>query len=212
MTSSADAVYTGYDDLARSSRVTTSRADSSSASPSSCGLHHHHHHPPLGGGIGGFLSTGDLSDEEVGDLPSCAYATRNNNQITFLLSGWCVTFQQHQLGLRRAAGACAHVPVREAPQQDRHPAPRHRLHRPPAGGAHRRVRPPHLRREVSQGRDQGGREGRVEHQRYVNLIMIKIVPDLTARLSWINWENLGVNPNRRSVLTTLTLTADNMNN
>ncbi|KAG8239738.1 hypothetical protein J437_LFUL018745 [Ladona fulva] len=34
--------------------------------------------------------------------------------------------------------------------------------------------------------------------------------DLTARLSWINWENLGVNPNRRSVLTTLTLTADNM--
>ncbi|XP_066586243.1 uncharacterized protein Fer2 isoform X2 [Prorops nasuta] len=35
--------------------------------------------------------------------------------------------------------------------------------------------------------------------------------DLTARLSWINWENLGVNPNRRSVLTTLTLTTDNMN-
>ncbi|XP_046742341.1 protein twist-like isoform X2 [Diprion similis] len=35
--------------------------------------------------------------------------------------------------------------------------------------------------------------------------------DLTARLSWINWENLGVNPNRRSVLTTLALTADNMN-
>ncbi|KAM7302271.1 twist-related protein 1 [Ixodes scapularis] len=32
--------------------------------------------------------------------------------------------------------------------------------------------------------------------------------DLTARLSWINWESLGVNPNRRSVLTTLTLTAD----
>ncbi|XP_014206786.1 basic helix-loop-helix transcription factor amos [Copidosoma floridanum] len=35
--------------------------------------------------------------------------------------------------------------------------------------------------------------------------------DLTARLSWINWENLGVNPNRRSVLTSLTLTSDNMN-
>ncbi|KAF4531813.1 hypothetical protein B566_EDAN014867 [Ephemera danica] len=33
---------------------------------------------------------------------------------------------------------------------------------------------------------------------------------LTARLSWINWENLGVNPGRRGVLTTLTLTADNM--
>jgi hypothetical protein len=39
-----------------------------------------------------------------------------------------------------------------------------------------------------------------------------LLTDLTARLSWINWENLGVNPNRRSVLTTLTLTADNMNN
>ncbi|KAK6618617.1 hypothetical protein RUM43_013008 [Polyplax serrata] len=35
--------------------------------------------------------------------------------------------------------------------------------------------------------------------------------DLTARLSWINWENLGVNPNRRSVLTTLALTADSIN-
>lgn len=27
--------------------------------------------------------------------------------------------------------------------------------------------------------------------------------DLTARLSWINWENLGVNPNRRSIFNTL---------
>uniref|UniRef100_T1JD53 BHLH domain-containing protein n=1 Tax=Strigamia maritima TaxID=126957 RepID=T1JD53_STRMM len=35
---------------------------------------------------------------------------------------------------------------------------------------------------------------------------------LTARLSWINWENLGVNPNRRSVLTSLSLTADCLNN
>ncbi|RZF38979.1 hypothetical protein LSTR_LSTR003722 [Laodelphax striatellus] len=35
--------------------------------------------------------------------------------------------------------------------------------------------------------------------------------DLTARLSWINWENLGVNPNRRSVLTSLALTTDNIN-
>nr|CEI71552.1 Cs bLH 1 protein [Cupiennius salei] len=34
--------------------------------------------------------------------------------------------------------------------------------------------------------------------------------DLTARLSWINWENLGVNPNRRSVLTTLSLTTDTL--
>ncbi|XP_044743365.1 helix-loop-helix protein 13 isoform X2 [Chrysoperla carnea] len=36
--------------------------------------------------------------------------------------------------------------------------------------------------------------------------------DLTARLSWINWENLGVNPNRRSALTSLALTSDSINN
>lgn len=35
--------------------------------------------------------------------------------------------------------------------------------------------------------------------------------DLTARLSWINWENLGVNPGRRSALTSLALTSDNLN-
>ncbi|KAK9888641.1 hypothetical protein WA026_000869 [Henosepilachna vigintioctopunctata] len=35
--------------------------------------------------------------------------------------------------------------------------------------------------------------------------------DLTARLSWINWENLGVSPGRRSTLTSLALSSDNMN-
>lgn len=34
--------------------------------------------------------------------------------------------------------------------------------------------------------------------------------DLTARLSWINWENLGVNPGRRSALTTLALSSENL--
>ena len=68
-------MYGGYDDLTRNSRVTTSRADSSSsASPPSCSLHHHHHH------LGGFLgpsTTAELSDDELSDLPSCAYAGRN---------------------------------------------------------------------------------------------------------------------------------------
>ncbi|XP_023016506.1 basic helix-loop-helix domain-containing Fer2 isoform X2 [Leptinotarsa decemlineata] len=36
--------------------------------------------------------------------------------------------------------------------------------------------------------------------------------DLTARLSWINWENLGVTPGRRSALTSLALTSENVNN
>lgn len=36
--------------------------------------------------------------------------------------------------------------------------------------------------------------------------------DLTARLSWINWENLGVTPGRRSALTSLALnSSDNIN-
>ncbi|CAH0556628.1 unnamed protein product [Brassicogethes aeneus] len=36
--------------------------------------------------------------------------------------------------------------------------------------------------------------------------------DLTARLSWINWENLGVTPGRRSALTSLALTSENLSN
>ncbi|KAL5273014.1 hlh-13 family protein [Megaselia abdita] len=34
--------------------------------------------------------------------------------------------------------------------------------------------------------------------------------DLTARLSWINWENLGVHPGRRTLLTSLALPSDSM--
>ncbi|KAG5890240.1 hypothetical protein JTB14_030172 [Gonioctena quinquepunctata] len=36
--------------------------------------------------------------------------------------------------------------------------------------------------------------------------------DLTARLSWINWENLGVTPGRRSALTSLALSSENISN
>lgn len=32
--------------------------------------------------------------------------------------------------------------------------------------------------------------------------------DLTARLSWINWENLGVHPGRRTLLTSLTFSGE----
>lgn len=35
--------------------------------------------------------------------------------------------------------------------------------------------------------------------------------DLTARLSWINWENLGVHPGRRTLLTSLALTSESHN-
>ncbi|XP_045615619.2 uncharacterized protein Fer2 isoform X1 [Procambarus clarkii] len=36
--------------------------------------------------------------------------------------------------------------------------------------------------------------------------------DLTARLSWINWENLGVSPSRRSIFSSISLTSDSINN
>ncbi|KDR17501.1 Helix-loop-helix protein 13 [Zootermopsis nevadensis] len=64
-------VFGGYEDVARSSRVTTSRADSSSSSsPPSCSLHHHHQMS------NSFLGA-ELSDDDLGELPSCAYAGRN---------------------------------------------------------------------------------------------------------------------------------------
>lgn len=36
------------------------------------------------------------------------------------------------------------------------------------------------------------------------------ITDLTARLSWINWENLGVHPGRRTLLTSLALSSEPM--
>lgn len=41
---------------------------------------------------------------------------------------------------------------------------------------------------------------------YINISLANA--DLTARLSWINWENLGVHPGRRTLLTSLALTGD----
>lgn len=36
--------------------------------------------------------------------------------------------------------------------------------------------------------------------------------DLTARLAWINWDNLGIEPSRRGVLANLQLSTNSMNN
>ncbi|KAK4315779.1 hypothetical protein Pmani_013017 [Petrolisthes manimaculis] len=36
--------------------------------------------------------------------------------------------------------------------------------------------------------------------------------DLTARLSWINWENLGVSPSRRSIFSSISLASEPLNN
>jgi hypothetical protein len=41
-------------------------------------------------------------------------------------------------------------------------------------------------------------------QNFIEIVTI-FRSDLTARLSWINWENLGVHPGRRTLLTSLAL-------
>lgn len=70
-----------------------------------------------------------------------------------------------------------------------------------------------LRGEIKADRANWNTSGNIEYwphdfSKKVNMLY---VADLTARLSWINWENLGVNPGRRSTLTSLALSSDNMN-
>lgn len=52
------------------------------------------------------------------------------------------------------------------------------------------------------------------HSRNITLFFLEFcvfyVLDLTARLSWINWENLGVHPGRRTMLTSLSFNNDNL--
>ncbi|XP_069690125.1 musculin [Periplaneta americana] len=236
MTSGGESTAFGaYDDLARSARVTTSRADSSSsaASPPSCSLHHHHH-------LGGFLGSAELSDDELGDLPSCAYAGRGAGaggvqQLQYL---GVSDDQGGELG-GSAADGTEFYPSGSPYRIQRHAAnirerkrmlssinsafDELRVHVPTFPYEKRLSKIDTLRlaiayiallREVL--------TADYDPLTYVEKCLrgeIKAAEraewntsDLTARLSWINWENLGVNPNRRSVLTTLTLTADNMNN
>ena len=53
-----------------------------------------------------------------------------NHKSYRLCTEFCVVQRvEHQLGVRGAAAARADLPLREAPLQDRHPPPRHRIHR-----------------------------------------------------------------------------------
>jgi hypothetical protein len=45
----------------------------------------------------------------------------------------------------------------------------------------------------------------------VNFQSFYLCTDLTARLSWINWENLGVNANKRGMLSSISMCSDNLN-
>ncbi|XP_021923667.1 basic helix-loop-helix transcription factor amos isoform X1 [Zootermopsis nevadensis] len=246
-------VFGGYEDVARSSRVTTSRADSSSSSsPPSCSLHHHHQMS------NSFLGA-ELSDDDLGELPSCAYAGRNTGgssvqQLPYLgvsdeqagdlggsaadgteyyPSGSPYRIQRHAANIRERKRMLRSAPAPRPPAPHTHERPpvkiinsafdELRVHVPTFPYEKRLSKIDTLRlaiayiallREVL--------TADYDPLTYVEKCLrgeIKAAEraewntsDLTARLSWINWENLGVNPNRRSVLTTLTLTAENMNN
>ncbi|XP_021923669.1 musculin isoform X3 [Zootermopsis nevadensis] len=226
-------VFGGYEDVARSSRVTTSRADSSSSSsPPSCSLHHHHQMS------NSFLGA-ELSDDDLGELPSCAYAGRNTGgssvqQLPYL---GVSDEQAGDLG-GSAADGTEYYPSGSPYRIQRHAAnirERKRMLSINSAFDELRVHVPTFPYEK--------RLSKIDTLRlaiaYIALLREVLTADydpltyvekclrgeikaaeraewntsdLTARLSWINWENLGVNPNRRSVLTTLTLTAENMNN
>lgn len=64
--------------------------------------------------------------------------------------------QFHQLRLRWVAGSCAHIPVWEAPQQNRHTASGHCLHIAATRGSADGLRSTHLCGEVSARRNQSG--------------------------------------------------------
>ncbi|EEB18037.1 hypothetical protein Phum_PHUM498340 [Pediculus humanus corporis] len=210
------------------SRVISSRADSSSSSHLSPGSHHKilGHYSNYGGGGGG----GDVSEDE---LPSCAFATRNlrseqsihyiglpdepSSEIGvsddgFYPSGSPYRVQRHAANIRERKRMLS---INSAFDELR-------IHVPTFPYEKRLSKIDTLRlaiayiallREVLT----------VEYDplTYVEKCLrgeIKAAEraewntsDLTARLSWINWENLGVNPSRRSVLTTLALTADSIN-
>ncbi|XP_068084388.1 uncharacterized protein Fer2 [Anabrus simplex] len=229
------------------SRVTTSRADSSSTP--ACRLPHF---------TQPFMGAAELSDDELSDLPSCAYAARNTSQQ-----------QLHYLGMADSEGSSelvgggdeAFYPSGSPYRIQRHAAnirERKRMlrsassPRPPAPAPHPTEKPP-VKISINSAFDElrvhvptfpyEKRLSKIDTLRlaiaYIALLREVLTADydpltyvekclrgeikaaeraewntsdLTARLSWINWENLGVNPNRRSVLTTLNLTADNLNN
>lgn len=68
-----------------------------------------------------------------------------------------------------------------------------------------------LRGEIKADRANWNTSGKYtnSHTYFAYILMNSIQwSDLTARLSWINWENLGVHPGRRTLLTSLALSSE----
>uniref|UniRef100_A0A1B6CPI0 BHLH domain-containing protein n=1 Tax=Clastoptera arizonana TaxID=38151 RepID=A0A1B6CPI0_9HEMI len=233
-------------EVGRSSRprVVTSRADSSSSSPTSClnshkipaGLNHY----------GGF--PGDINEEDLGELPSCVYASRNVNHLPYLNLG-----TQDDIHESLGGSDEGYYPTGSPYRMQRQAAnirERKRMLRSESRARTQVERPP-VKISINSAFDElrghvptfpyEKRLSKIDTLRlaiaYIALLREVLTADcdpltyvekclrgdkqvdraewntsdLTARLSWINWENLGVNPNRRSVLTSLALSTEGVN-
>ncbi|KAK9745630.1 Helix-loop-helix DNA-binding domain [Popillia japonica] len=199
--------------------------------------------PPINMQFGGF-SAGELSEEEVSELPSCAFAGRpssnsaiqhhyltslHHNADTSHCSGSTLTADYYNSSPYRVQRHAANIRERKrmlrsaiGPNGSINSAfDELRMHVPTFPYEKRLSKIDTLRlaiayiallREVL--------TADCDPLTYVERCLrgeIKAdranwnTSDLTARLSWINWENLGVNPSRRSTLTSLALSSDNMN-
>ncbi|XP_022899915.1 helix-loop-helix protein 13 isoform X2 [Onthophagus taurus] len=199
--------------------------------------------PPINMQFGGF-SAGELSEEEVTELPSCAFATRATSSSTSLQHHY-LTSLHHATDTNQCSGSSM--------TQDYYGSSPYRVQR---HAANIRERKRMLRSAIGPNGINSAfdelrmhvptfpyekRLSKIDTLRlaiaYIALLREVLTADcdpltyverclrgeikadranwntsdLTARLSWINWENLGVNPGRRSTLTSLALSSDSMN-
>ncbi|XP_063901983.1 helix-loop-helix protein 13 isoform X4 [Zophobas morio] len=192
--------------------------------------------PPINMQFGGY-SAGELSEEEVSDLPSCAFASRQTSSSN--LQHHYLTTLHHNSDNNQCGGStltnsdyygtspyrvqrhAANIRERKRMLSINSAFDELRMHVPTFPYEKRLSKIDTLRlaiayiallREVL--------TADCDPLTYVERCLrgeIKAdranwnTSDLTARLSWINWENLGVSPNRRSALTSLALSSDNIN-
>ncbi|KAI5699885.1 hypothetical protein M8J75_010521 [Diaphorina citri] len=225
MSNQAAELLLSFSEVSRSSRVVASRADSSSSPPSCLST------LPYPGSH--FLPNGDLSDEEFGELPSYC------NEVTTLIgcsrdSSYYAASGSSYRVQRQSAN------IRERKRMIRSGEPRSRHDRAPVKISintafdELRGHVPTFPYEKRLSKIDTLRLAIAYIALLRELLATDVDPlsyventlrsgdrhheraewntsDLTARLSWINWENLGVSPNRRGVLNSLSLTTDSMN-
>ncbi|XP_049822314.1 helix-loop-helix protein 13 isoform X2 [Aethina tumida] len=209
--------------------------------------------PPMNLQFGGY-SAGELSEEEVSDLPSCAFATRSNsaNSSSNLQHHYLSTLHHnHNHSHNPDSGQCGGNGLGSSGDYygsspyrvQRHAAnirERKRMLRSAIGPTGINAAFDELRMHVPTFPYEK-RLSKIDTLRlaiaYIALLREVLTADcdpltyverclrgeikadranwntsdLTARLSWINWENLGVTPGRRSTLTSLALSSDNLN-